>query len=82
MLNNVVISISKHPTPGVDRWQWAVIDTFKYGLETMNSKGFDSYSSAKTGWEEFAKENQIINYSYFDDKKVEVEIRTGSGIYK
>ena len=79
-LNDVVISISKHPTPGVEKWQWAVLHTHKYGLETMNSKNFDSYSLAKAGWEEFANENGITNFKYFDDDKLEVEIRTKNGI--
>lgn len=82
LTNQLVISISKHPTAGINKWQWDVVDAWKYGLEWLVSPTkFDSEELAKANWVEFAKLNNISDYRYYGENTIQIaDVRTGSGV--
>lgn len=77
---NPMINICKHPTEGVKKYQWIVLDTYKYGLAWMHSPySYDSFDLALTGWKQFAEINNIKNWQIYKEGNQVQDIRTGSG---
>lgn len=78
--SKLTISVCKHPTPGVDKWQWLLVDAYKYGIGFLWSPyKFDTQKLAEDNFIEFAKLNNIINYEFYKDGNSIQDIRTGSG---
>lgn len=77
---NPVINICKHPMDGVNKYQWILLESYKYGLAWMYSPyNKDSYDHALADWKEFAKVNGIKNWKIYKEGNSMQEIRTGSG---
>lgn len=78
--SKLIINVVKHDTPGVNKWQWLLVDAYKYGLGFMwSSYSYDSYKEGCNAFIEFAKLNNINNYEFYKDGNQIQDIRTGSG---
>lgn len=81
-LNNCTINVIKHSTPGVNKYQWILIDAYKYDIGFMFSPyKYDSFEQALEAWKEFANDNNITGWKIYKEGNAIQDIRTGSGTY-